>query len=1016
MFRTTTEPQIPSSRATSTNIRTVPRSRQTSVNNGSQSSTSTNGEGLRTKETPIDVPPFLPPANFDDLHASLSFSDSNFLEPQSSILTNDSSTQKLFAQSVRGNGKAETPSGTNGQEVRIGRSGSLRQHLSNSIRQKNQQTSKSDMMGPPPGASASKPRRQSHFPLQTSTSSIGRAPRKSIGPGVLPNSASDYSFLKERPAARADREQGGNPRQTRPVEGTTTAQRNSRASLAPSEELNVLSINVNGKPKTNKVVQDFLQASPKTPDSHWNQSINSTRSPIREPRVGTSTPSSGKRLSVMPGHATGLGARTISPTDARRMKRLSMMPTAPPLPQTPPVAFPEPSYTGRRSAADSPSLIPRKSVTPSSSRTTPDPNRKSFNSGISTSSNASFSSLRMSAAASRAQPPSALSRLPTLKGRTDGSQGVTEEGVPPVPAIPKAYESPKNEHDVPFFSTRKSSLPFDATSLNSTSTIDYISAQSNASSDKETPRQDRESKQRRHLVMNSDDRSDERASGAQNGRRTLQPLKLPPLNLLPASAPTASKIAALSETSEPIISTPTTPPPRRPPKTPSTPMTASRAHFFHRNQAKDETGHGQQPIRSTSSHYALRTDLPSFRAPSSSSSIPGAVDIRGARAAVSPFVSTSLPKSSIELPSLKSKASVDRSASTLSTEMKASRLTGPRAQTSTKLTKAEPVLPPVTPTESESTSLGTSIRRKLSLSRKRSTSKAEIERPPQPPDHETMPPPKLPASATWTGQWAASSSPTQKPSYLHTRRKSSYPEGTTKHSRVASETVSFDGPSDKAASQAGEVASSRTAPISSSSKIYALNGGPNPSRLQIIDTQLDCEDLVAEEEMKRLALKRKNTELAARELDELRRRAVPRERVSPSQALKAARLNIFERGEIIDFEDVYFCGTQTAQKVVGDVESERANFGYDDERGDYNIVVGDHLAYRYEVVDILGKGSFGQVVRCVDHKTGGLVAIKIIRNKKRFHQQALVEVNILQKLREWVSKFTSWTGSVLMPF
>jgi hypothetical protein len=42
-------------------------------------------------------------------------------------------------------------------------------------------------------------------------------------------------------------------------------------------------------------------------------------------------------------------------------------------------------------------------------------------------------------------------------------------------------------------------------------------------------------------------------------------------------------------------------------------------------------------------------------------------------------------------------------------------------------------------------------------------------------------------------------------------------------------------------------------------------------------------------------------------------------------------------------------------------------------------------------------------VRCVDHRTGILVAVKIIRNKKRFHQQALVEVNILQKLREWVS-------------
>ena len=106
----------------------------------------------------------------------------------------------------------------------------------------------------------------------------------------------------------------------------------------------------------------------------------------------------------------------------------------------------------------------------------------------------------------------------------------------------------------------------------------------------------------------------------------------------------------------------------------------------------------------------------------------------------------------------------------------------------------------------------------------------------------------------------------------------------------------------------------------------------------------------------------------------------------------------------MDYQKVYFSGAPAAKKLQGDLGgADSANFGYDDERGDYNIVLGDHLAYRYEVVDVLGKGSFGQVVRCVDHRTGGLVAIKIIRNKKRFHQQALVEVNILQKLRDWVS-------------
>lgn len=149
--------------------------------------------------------------------------------------------------------------------------------------------------------------------------------------------------------------------------------------------------------------------------------------------------------------------------------------------------------------------------------------------------------------------------------------------------------------------------------------------------------------------------------------------------------------------------------------------------------------------------------------------------------------------------------------------------------------------------------------------------------------------------------------------------------------------------------------------------------------------------------------RRKETDVAARTLDALKKRATPKERVGPQEAIRIAMLNIYERGEIIDYNDVYFCGTQSARKVVGNVQSDAPNFGYDDERGDYTIVPGDHLSFRYEIVDVLGKGSFGQVVRCIDHKHGTLVAVKIIRNKKRFHQQALVEVNILQKLREWVS-------------
>jgi dual specificity tyrosine-phosphorylation-regulated kinase 2/3/4 len=52
------------------------------------------------------------------------------------------------------------------------------------------------------------------------------------------------------------------------------------------------------------------------------------------------------------------------------------------------------------------------------------------------------------------------------------------------------------------------------------------------------------------------------------------------------------------------------------------------------------------------------------------------------------------------------------------------------------------------------------------------------------------------------------------------------------------------------------------------------------------------------------------------------------------------------------------------------------------------------------VQEFLGKGSFGQALKCFDYKTNEFVAVKIIRNKKRFHHQAGVELNILNYLRE----------------
>jgi hypothetical protein len=65
---------------------------------------------------------------------------------------------------------------------------------------------------------------------------------------------------------------------------------------------------------------------------------------------------------------------------------------------------------------------------------------------------------------------------------------------------------------------------------------------------------------------------------------------------------------------------------------------------------------------------------------------------------------------------------------------------------------------------------------------------------------------------------------------------------------------------------------------------------------------------------------------------------------------------------------VYFVGRCVAQKLKGNPHMAKSNHGYDDDRGDYSVVIHDHISYRMEVLSVLGKGSFGQVRARIFHK------------------------------------------------
>jgi dual specificity tyrosine-phosphorylation-regulated kinase 2/3/4 len=69
-------------------------------------------------------------------------------------------------------------------------------------------------------------------------------------------------------------------------------------------------------------------------------------------------------------------------------------------------------------------------------------------------------------------------------------------------------------------------------------------------------------------------------------------------------------------------------------------------------------------------------------------------------------------------------------------------------------------------------------------------------------------------------------------------------------------------------------------------------------------------------------------------------------------------------------------------------------------RGDYLWQINDHIGYRYEILSSLGKGSFGQVLKVHDHKRKEDSALKIIKNKKKFYNQAMIELKILKFIKE----------------
>eukprot|EP01087_Luapelamoeba_hula_P010710 TRINITY_DN2843_c0_g1_i1.p1 TRINITY_DN2843_c0_g1~~TRINITY_DN2843_c0_g1_i1.p1 ORF type:complete len:1205 (+),score=187.13 TRINITY_DN2843_c0_g1_i1:310-3924(+) len=81
-----------------------------------------------------------------------------------------------------------------------------------------------------------------------------------------------------------------------------------------------------------------------------------------------------------------------------------------------------------------------------------------------------------------------------------------------------------------------------------------------------------------------------------------------------------------------------------------------------------------------------------------------------------------------------------------------------------------------------------------------------------------------------------------------------------------------------------------------------------------------------------------------------------------------------------------------------------SNHNYDNVHSDLILYVNDVLGLqqktKYLVLDLLGQGTFGQVVKCKKLDTGDVVAVKVVKNRPAYFNQGMFEVNILEVLNQ----------------
>ncbi|CAD6918481.1 unnamed protein product [Tilletia controversa] len=98
-------------------------------------------------------------------------------------------------------------------------------------------------------------------------------------------------------------------------------------------------------------------------------------------------------------------------------------------------------------------------------------------------------------------------------------------------------------------------------------------------------------------------------------------------------------------------------------------------------------------------------------------------------------------------------------------------------------------------------------------------------------------------------------------------------------------------------------------------------------------------------------------------------------------------------------ETRYGSGAAGDVAVVGQVPA-ADELPCDDKEGHYIVRPGEYVGPRYRIANLLGQGTFGKVVECLDVRSRKHVAVKVIRAIQKYRDASQIEIRVLKTLKD----------------